>query len=919
MPVIDGTLTASAILAQIQRLNAPSDAAAELRRESYRQAAAVLAAVEHPSALRPVDASQEVENPLALFGADLVPASGSALDGHVALRHDVRRSALRELGSRERMLGALEANPSERTGGTVQVQFEEYIRGASKPIEQQSLEELQASLQALTWLDGIIDGLPDADAVRRAITLQEFRRPFEAIAGDAKFRGRIDEMDRLRGYVGVLPPQGLLRRVLSRVPWPRPDAMPALSIYGPGGVGKSALIARFVLEHSRLQEDARIPFAYLDLDRPALSIAEPATLLDEMLEQLTMQFPEVAGFQKLRTYLGQQVTKLASVPSDAVEDGAIGQIALVQATLADLLGVLQSQLGPRPYLVVLDTFEQVQYRGESLAYPLWEMLSGLQETWAFLRVVVVGRAPVTTLRLAGKPPRTMALGELDTESAVAYLRTQGIDAPDIARATVKQVGGVPLSLKLAATVLKRNAETDLNVRSRGWLGTADEIVQGQLFGRILEQVERDDVRRMAHPGLVLRRVTPELILEVLREPCELPVKDIDDARELFEALRREVSLVTDAEADEEGALVNRRELRAVMLKLLLEREPAKAEDIGRRAVVWYRDHPSKRARAEESYHLLLLGEQVDKDVVTDPEVRSSIQASIAELPMKSQRLLATYGYQIDPKILEQATVEERDEALAAHVEELLPHRSAQSDAAASLERRGTIEGDSPLWRAGARLALETGHASAAMSMLERGLIAAANARNGFRTFQLLGQKAWTCELGNFPKELEETLPLLQEHAERHGSAPAKVQEWMQRRRHENRLDTAALSLGDLAAVARWLAKITPRDFFAVFAGTRGFWISAAGVKQPNEPFLDFTKIAGLIVHDESPFAATAFDDDRARAALRSLLGASYQATTGARDPEVRDRFARALEAMVDAWPYRNLYVRPPELRRQVLS
>jgi hypothetical protein len=563
------------------------------------------------------------------------------------------------------------------------------------------------------------------------------------------------------------------------------------------------------------------------------------------------------------------------------------------------------------------------------------MLSTLQEARPFLRVVVAGRAPVTTLRLAGKPPRAMALGELDTESAIAYLKTRGIQSPEIARAIVKQVGGVPLSLKLAATVLRRSTETDLNVGSRWWLGTADEIVQGQLFGRILEQIEREDVRRMAHPGLVLRRVTPELILDVLREPCDLPVKDMDDARELFEALRREVSLVAEAEEDEEGALVHRRELRAVMLKLLLEKEPAKAEDIGRRAVAWYREHPSKRARAEESYHLLLLGEAVDKDVVSDPEVRSSIQASIAELPFASQRLLATYGYQIDPKVLEQASLEERDEALAAHVEELLPHRSAYSDAAAALESRGTTAGDSPLWRTKARLALEMGEVSSAMRLCEQGLIAAANARNGFRTFQLLGQKAWTCEVGDFTKELDDTLPLLREHAERHGSAPAKLQEWMQRRRREKRLDTASLALGDLAAVARWLEQITPRDFFAVFAATRGFWIAVASVAQPEKPFLDLAKIASLILNDDSPFGATAFDDDRARAALRMLLDASYPVRAGARegslggaadprssatrDPRMLDRFARVLEAMVDAWPYRNLYVRPPELRRQVLS
>ena len=49
---------------------------------------------------------------------------------------------------------------------------------------------------------------------------------------------------------------------------------------------------------------------------------------------------------------------------------------------------------------------------------------------------------------------------------------------------------------------------------------------------------------MAHPGLVLRRVTPDLILKVLAQPCGIEVPDEETARELFDELAREVSLVT---------------------------------------------------------------------------------------------------------------------------------------------------------------------------------------------------------------------------------------------------------------------------------------------------------------------------------------------------------------------------------------
>jgi hypothetical protein len=107
----------------------------------------------------------------------------------------------------------------------------------------------------------------------------------------------------------------------------------------------------------------------------------------------------------------------------------------------------------------------------------------------------------------------------------------------------------------------------------------------------------------------------------------------------------------------------------------------------------------------------------------------------------------------------------------------------------------------------------------------------------------------------------------------------------------------------------------------VFAATGGFWQAATGVPQPrtNSPALDYTAVAALIAHPESPFGTTSFADDRGRAALRSLLATSYLSSSGPFGREQRDRLAQALEAMVAAWPYRNLYVRPPELRRQALS
>ena len=74
----------------------------------------------------------------------------------------------------------------------------------------------------------------------------------------------------------------------------------------------------------------------------------------------------------------------------------------------------------------------------------------------------------------------------------------------------------------------------------------------------------------------------------------------------------------------------------------------------------------------------MLGESIPRTLVTQADVRSSLQASIRELPLASQRLLATYGFDVDKEVLEKATVDEQDAALAEKVDLLLPHEHYRS-------------------------------------------------------------------------------------------------------------------------------------------------------------------------------------------------------------------------------------------------
>src|SRR5262249_12271708 len=156
-----------------------------------------------------------------------------------------RRQGLLELRTPERMRVAVDANPQERVG-PVQEQFERYLENRAHPIEEQSAEMLETTLQVLVWLDGVLPSLPSLDAVRNRLEWLRFISPFEALAGDNVFQGRKREMDGLRRYIGVVPPESLIRRLTDKAfGWARPRQQPALSVFGPGGIGKSALIARF--------------------------------------------------------------------------------------------------------------------------------------------------------------------------------------------------------------------------------------------------------------------------------------------------------------------------------------------------------------------------------------------------------------------------------------------------------------------------------------------------------------------------------------------------------------------------------------------------------------------------------------------------------------------------------------------------
>jgi tetratricopeptide (TPR) repeat protein len=584
---------------------------------AYRKAAAVMASFD-PLTLRPFEAEGRPGEALSLLFDDSVIAYSRRHERRWMLKTTVRVEALRRLGNRKKFVAALDLNDEKRDDDLLQTIFSAYMRGTALPLEEQSVEQLGATLQAVLWLRSALY-VPDLDLVRQRLEEKRMIEPFTFLVGDS-FAGRTKELEELRTYVGILPPERLTNAVSASIRrFIGLKQRAPLMIHGPGGSGKSTLVAKFLLEHLQAPPQYRFPCAYLDFDDPYLRLDEIDTWIAEAVRQLRIQHRSVLPepqweeepepFRQVGELLNEMLNRKATSRATRHEESQL------IAVFAQAARCVAADLGPEPdrdppLLLVFDSFEEAQYASPRGVDKLWNLIGELQMEYDTLRVVVSGRALVDIAPINKRTVQTLELEDLDLHAALAFLRKQGVTDPALAAALVKQVHGNPLSLKLAAEVVKAEGSTEKGVaglHTSTWLifGASEAVVQGQLYTRILAHIRDEDVRKLAHPGLVLRRITPELILKVLQKPCGIVVRDQADAQRLFEELRRVVSLVTVAE---DSSLHHRSDLRRVMLKLLERDKPEQVEEIDRAAIEYYSAFGDPVSRAEEIYHRLRLGE-----------------------------------------------------------------------------------------------------------------------------------------------------------------------------------------------------------------------------------------------------------------------------------------------------------------------
>ncbi|MBR1188554.1 hypothetical protein [Bradyrhizobium sp. AUGA SZCCT0160] len=517
-----------------------------------------------------------------------------------------------------------------------------FLNNEPGKIEEAPPGELRAAMEALDQLSELRIAslrLPALEKVRQQFELSELLEPLRILIGlrggwdetpkKDRFVGRHGELAMLRAFVDELDYESVGERISRLFTRAYKGAQylfgirdeSVMFIEAQGGLGKSTLVAKFVIDHARNQSTP-FPFVYLDFDRAVLQPRDPRLLLVEAARQVSLQFPEVAD--DIRGLL-RRISGDPPVSS--------GERTNLFDEFRDLM---QSKvtMGRRAFLLVLDTMEVVQYDPKALAGVITFVseLSGQYRHVPFpeLKIVAAGRADVPELRTRAEvrsTERHLVLKPLIVEEAREMARCVGSDllGSEWKQDWAALIGGrdgdpperrEPLAIRVAIELLraavpeKRQALAEDIARDGE---VADEGFIGRLYERrILDHVRNPVAKRLAWPGLVVRRVTREIIRDKLADLCHIDRNEVED---VFAALANEVWMVDVLEHG--TVLQHRADLRARTLPLMRRRNPKVFAQVNESAIDYFWERRDTiEDRAEWIYHRLLGGEdpeEVDLD------------------------------------------------------------------------------------------------------------------------------------------------------------------------------------------------------------------------------------------------------------------------------------------------------------------
>lgn len=486
------------------------------------------------------------------------------------------------------------------------------------------------------------------DDLKRIYQNRQFYKQFERITKN--FAGREKELARINNYVDWLPKSGIIEKLTATfrktINW---HEKPPLLIKGIGGIGKSTLIAEFILNQNKKSADGNLPFVYIDFDLPGFTLKEPLTILIEALRQINIQYPK---HSELINGISNQISSLILSKSGDFNVNQSTHSSTRSYVYDTVENIIESNnldfktIGKKPILVVFDSFEEMQYRASTTElFSFYQFIKEISEKLPRVRPIFAGRSELN-LGAENFKFEQLDLEEFDAASANSLLEKAGIENKKTRDFIFENFGGNPLMLTLATDLVKKEEGLDIHnntkIKGKKWQ---------YLISRILGHIHNDYVRKIAVPGMLVRSITPEVIMQVLAEPTKIGFIDDQMAEDIFQELQKEVALISKSSDGYEFSF--RQDLRMTCESMIWENYPVESKKIRENAIAYYSNYNEienfeqrKKHKAEYFFHVMKNQEIPEElDWATYDELRPYMENFIIELPAESRRFIDSLNRQ----------------------------------------------------------------------------------------------------------------------------------------------------------------------------------------------------------------------------------------------------------------------------------
>ena len=489
---------------------------------------------------------------------------------------DCRRRALREFLSAAMISQTMDAAPALEKGDVLGLVLRAILRKQTPAAPERKAKETDDDYLArqLAHASAIYDAAQFAEVVPALDPdwLKSVRN-----AADL----HIKTLQRRQDIQIVLPSKlygrDYYKRILSRhLRALEADARPLL-LTGTGGIGKSALVASLI--HGWEGRSDAPMIIYLDFDRRQLVGGSPVQMMHEVSRQLSVGLANRKISAKKREalieFLRDLRRRLPALDTSGGERTYSSQFGIMLSAIFPLFQEPAAEaLQKMNIAVIFDSFEAVNRQGGGVVRTLLGIENSLRENGLTnLRTIVSGRAaPLPEPDLTetfGDAARRVDIGGLGAVSGARLL--EHCDKAGVFRTVEERqiaseaLGGHPLALRVLAKFAasyEGGASSLLEDLAHEPRFKA-EFAQVYLYERILQRISDQDVRALAHPGLVLRQLNKDMIRLVLAVPCFGAPITPERAADLMTRLRDEYWLVEEEQGDFPAR--HRADLRRLML------------------------------------------------------------------------------------------------------------------------------------------------------------------------------------------------------------------------------------------------------------------------------------------------------------------------------------------------------------------